>query len=77
MTVEETKQQIQDCPEEFFWVINIEKIRLTDADKKAGTGVVSYLNEHIKSGNLGMVVVDEIHKCKNSQSQQRKRFNGI
>ena len=72
MTVEETKQQIQDCPEEFFWVINIEKIRLTDADKKAGTGIVSYLNEQIKSGNLGMVVVDEIHKCKNSQSQQGK-----
>lgn len=75
MTVEETKQQIQDCPEEFFWVINIEKIRLTDADKKAGTGIVSYLNEHIRSGNLGMVVVDEIHKCKNSESQQRKGFN--
>ena len=32
-------------------------------------------NEQIEKGNLGMVVVDEIHKCKNSESQQRKGFN--
>ncbi len=75
MTVEETKEQIDNCPEEFFWIINIEKIRLSDSDNKAGTGVVNHLNEQIEKGNLGMVVVDEIHKCKNSESQQRKGFN--
>lgn len=72
MTVEETKQQIESCPDQFFWIINIEKIRLTDADNKAKTGIVNYFNRLIDNGDLGMVVVDEIHKCKNSQSQQGK-----
>lgn len=72
MTIEETKQQIENCPPEFFWIINIEKIRLSDEDKKAGTGIVNYFNKQIELGNLGMVVVDEIHKCKNPQSQQGK-----
>ena len=72
MTIEETKQQIESCPKEFFWVINIEKMRLTDAENKAGTGIVNYFNREIEKGNLGMVVVDEIHKCKNPQSQQGK-----
>lgn len=63
MTVEETKQQIESCPDQFFWIINIEKIRLTDADNKAKTGIVNYFNREIEKGNLGMVVVDEIHKC--------------
>ena len=72
MTVEETKEQIDSCPEEFFWIINIEKIRLSDSDNKAGVGVVNHLNHQIENGNLGMVVVDEIHKCKNSESQQGK-----
>lgn len=72
MTIEETKQQIESCPKEFFWVINIEKMRLTDAENKAGIGIVNYFNREIEKGNLGMVVVDEIHKCKNPQSQQGK-----
>ena len=72
MTIEETKQQIESCPPEFFWIINIEKIRLSDEDKKNKTGIVNYFNEQIELGNLGMVVCDEIHKCKNSQSQQGK-----
>ena len=72
MTIEETKQQIESCPKEFFWIINIEKMRLTDAENKAGTGIVNYFNREIEKGNLGMVVVDEIHKCKNPQSQQGK-----
>lgn len=68
ITVEETKQQIANCPEEFFWVINIERIRLSTEDKKSKTGIVNYLNTQIEKGNLGMVVVDEIHKSKNLQS---------
>lgn len=72
MSVEDTKNQIKSCPNEFFWIINIEKIRLSDEDNKNKTGIVNYFNEQIELGNLGMVVCDEIHKCKNSQSQQGK-----
>ncbi len=72
MSIEETKQQIDSCPNEFFWIINIEKIRLSDTDDKAKTGIVNHFNEQIELGNLGMVVCDEIHKCRNAQSQQGK-----
>ena len=55
MTIEETKQQIESCPPEFFWVINIEKIRLTDSENKAGTGIVNYFNREIEKGNLAIL----------------------
>ena len=77
MTIEETKQQIESCPSEFFWIINIEKIRLTESDNKAGIGVVNYFNREIEKGNLGMIVADEIHKCKSVTSNQRTRFISI
>lgn len=63
MTIEETKLQIDSCPEEFFWVINIEKIRLNEADEQTGDSVVAHFNKQVELGNLGMIVVDEIHKC--------------
>lgn len=64
ITVEETKAQIDSCPEEFFWILNIERIRLSAEDKKNKTGVVHHLNKFIESGELGMVAIDEIHKSK-------------
>lgn len=70
ITVEETKQQIQSCPKEFFWILNIERIRLNGEDKKNHTGIVHYLNEQIEKGQLGMIAIDEIHKSKNLQSSQ-------
>lgn len=68
-TVEETKEQLKKCPQEFFWIINIEKMRY---DKKDTDSIVNILNEHINNKELGMVVIDEIHKIKNSSSQQAK-----
>lgn len=70
ITVEETKQQIDSCPEEFFWIINVERVRLTKEDKKTENGIVHHFNKQIEQGNLGMIAVDEIHKCKNLQSGQ-------
>lgn len=69
ISVEDTKLQIENCPKEFFWIINIERIRLSSEDKKNKTGVVNYLNKQIELGNLGMIVVDEIHKAKSLTSQ--------
>ena len=71
-TVEEMKTQIDNVPEEFFWVMNMERIRLNSADAKAETGVVHHLNKLIASGELGMVVIDEIHKIKSITSSTAK-----
>ena len=70
ITVEETKAQIDSCPEEFFWILNIERIRLNSDDKKTKNGIVHHLNNQIMKKNLGMIVIDEIHKSKNIQSSQ-------
>lgn len=70
ITVEETKAQIDSCPEEFFWILNIERIRLNSEDKKTKNGIVHHLNNQIMKKNLGMIVIDEIHKSKNIQSSQ-------
>lgn len=72
LSKEETKLQIDNCPEEFFWIINIEKIRLSASEIKDKSGIVHHLNKQIEQGNLGMIVVDEIHKCKNTESSQGK-----
>ena len=70
ITVEETKKQIESCPEEFFWIINIEKMRASTGEIKRGTNIINYLNDQIMQKNLGMIIVDEVHKIKNLQSAQ-------
>lgn len=72
MTVEETKVQIKECPEEFYWIINVEKIRATKEEEKMGDTIVDALNVHIKNGELGMIIIDEIHMCRNPKAQQSK-----
>ena len=72
ITVEETKQQIDSCPEQFFWIINIERIRLNKEDEKNKTGIVHHLNKQIEQNNLGMVAIDECHKVKSITSSQSK-----
>ena len=48
----------------YFIVTNVETLR----DEK----IAQTLNSACKSGLIGMVVVDEVHKCKNPSSQQGK-----
>lgn len=69
-TIEETKQQIMNCPEEFFWIINIERMRVTKQGLKEKSTIVDCLNYQAEQGNLGMLVVDEVHKIKDISSQQ-------
>lgn len=70
ISIEETKEQIKGCPSEFFWIINIEKLRCSKEDLEDNTSTVDYLNEQIANGNLGMIIIDEIHTCKNPKAIQ-------
>lgn len=72
ISTEDTKKQIDSCPEQFFWIINIEKIRLNKEDEKNKSGIVHHFNKQIEQGNLGMVVIDECHKVKSITSSQSK-----
>lgn len=70
ITIEETKQQIDSCPKEFFWIINVERIRLTSEDKKTKNGIVHHFNKLIESKELGMIGIDEIHRLRSVQTSQ-------
>lgn len=58
--IEDLKKPI----DEFFVVTNIETLRDSD--------IVKYINKGVNKFDL--IVVDEVHRCKNPQSQQGKNF---
>ena len=70
ITIEETKKQIDNCPEEFFWIINIEKMRIS---KKDTDTIIDHLNYQIEKKNLGMLIYDECHKSKSIDSRTKSR----
>ena len=41
-------------------------------DSKQKDTIIDALNVHIRNKNLGMVVIDEVHKCKSPDSAQSK-----
>lgn len=55
--------------EEFFLITNIETLR--DAT------FASYLKRLTESGDIGMVIIDEVHKCKNPSSKQGKSIHKL
>jgi SNF2 family DNA or RNA helicase len=59
-------------PEEFFWITNIESLRVKKDSRinRYKSEFVDRLNLYLMNGDIGMIVVDEIHKCKNSTSAQ-------
>lgn len=55
---------LNNLPSDYFIITNVESLRVKEiADKVAAL---------CKSGDIGIVAIDEIHKCKNPQSQQGK-----
>lgn len=63
--VQERLQQLKNPIEEFFVITNIETLR----DDKIVAAILK--NKHNK---FDMIVVDEVHKCKNPNSQQGKHL---
>ena len=71
---------LKHMTKDFIQIINIEAIRYCIKEKKiTKTGKVKTINHYpildqinklIDSGDIGYIIVDEVHKCKDSQSQQ-------
>jgi SNF2 family DNA or RNA helicase len=57
-------------PNEFFWITNIESLRTKKDGRFHKSEVVDLLNNYIDKGEIGLIITDEIHKCKNSNSAQ-------
>lgn len=57
-------EDLNNLPNNFFLITNVESLRSPEISAK--------LKELCDSGEIGMVAIDEIHKCKNPTSQQGK-----
>jgi SNF2 family DNA or RNA helicase len=59
-------EDLQEVPEEFFWIINIEAFR--------EEAIVKLLKKYHENGTIGAIFIDEVHKVKNPLSAQGKGF---
>lgn len=62
-------EDLEKGRDEFFLITNIETLRDKSIQEKLYT--------MCKSGEIGMVIIDEIHKCKNSTSLQGKSIHKL
>lgn len=72
ITIDGINKRVDDLlapHDEFFLITNIETLR----DKTFEASVRELTN----SGSIGMVIVDEVHKCKNPTSQQGKAIHQL
>lgn len=69
-TMNERIEDLKSKPEEFFWITNIETLRCHKEGRFYKSEIVDIINDFIKDGELGLVIVDEIHKAKNPTSMQ-------
>lgn len=68
----DTKEKMEDLEngvDNFFLIINVESLRNIELANK--------LREMCRTGEIGIVIADEIHKCKNPNSQQGKGFQKL
>jgi len=68
----DTKEKLEDLEngiDEFFIITNIESLRNNEISEK--------LKYMCRTGEIGMVIADEIHKCKDPNSQQGKGFQKL
>ena len=69
----EKMEDLQNLPDCTFIITNVETLRICE-----GTGrsrkftFVKKINELINRGEIGMIILDEAHKCRNVQRQQGK-----
>lgn len=72
LTFKDTKEKMEDLVngvDNFFIITNVESLRNIE--------LANQLQRMCRSGEIGMVIADEIHKCKNPNSQQGKGFQKL
>lgn len=72
LTFKDTKEKMEDLVngiDNFFIITNVESLRNVE--------LANQLQRMCRSGEIGMVIADEIHKCKNPNSQQGKGFQKL
>lgn len=74
--VKGTKEKLEDLdklPDCTFIITNVETLRISESAGRTRKFIfVDKINELVKQGEIGMILLDEAHKCRNVQSQQGK-----
>lgn len=68
----DSKEKLEDLHngiDNFFVIVNVESLRNIE--------IANQLQRMCRSGEIGMVIADEIHKCKDPNSQQGKGFQKL
>lgn len=69
----EKMEDLEHLPDCTFIITNVETLRLNEKNERTRDFIfVDKINELVNRGEIGMIVVDEAHKCRNVQSQQGK-----
>jgi SNF2 family DNA or RNA helicase len=68
-SVKDRLEDLNSDLKEFFIITNVETLRNKEISEK--------LKEMTVKGIIGMTIIDEIHKCKNAQSQQGKAIHNL
>lgn len=68
-SVADRLEDLRNLSDEFFIITNIETLRNKE--------IASELEKLTSNGTIGMTIIDEIHKCKNAQSQQGKAIHSL
>lgn len=76
-TMKDRLDDLGFIPGEFFWITNIETLRMKKEGRFYKSIFVDTINQLIEQGEIGLVIADEIHKCKNSTSGQGRGLLGI
>ncbi len=66
-STEKKLKDLESCPKEFFWILNVESLRY---QKNNIFVMTQAINELSYSGELGLIALDESHKCKTPDSLQ-------
>lgn len=72
----EKLEDLNNIPTQFFWVTNVETLRGlsvnegTSHRRKMKYPIAEKIQELCDNGTIGMIALDESHKCKNPDSQQ-------
>ena len=69
----EKMEDLDNLPDCTFIITNVETLRISEPmGRKRKYTFVEKINELVRDGEIGMIILDEAQKCRNVQSQQGK-----
>lgn len=68
----EKYEDLQNLPDNYFLILNIEALRYKEGKGRGKYVLAAKIEELCKKGQIGLVIIDEIHKNKNVNAKQTR-----